>query len=348
MEPQDGRPDFSDAKTSSDYYSDGSDEGQSYSAQEFREQYQAFARETTFTPQPAVGFGESTYGLDPDKIVVANTGPAKGLRAAYRQDLQPLYRWDSRDYTVIFKEGFRPHNDKRPSSMQHYQAETIETALVSTTRDARWDADEGPRPAWSASAEGYSYRYTINAPGGYDFLASLNVKSYARQQEVAFWKGIRPEYISEVAIFDQNGVERARYSNPNAHAARETEARRIAAERAAAVSPHASTRPGVTAQQPTWQTASPGPSTASTANPSGYGYAQPSYAAANTLPPGYGNMGANVAVASYAMPPGYGNAQPSYAAANTLPPGSPQNYQSPSVSPQNPSHHQAKGKGRRR
>ncbi|WP_381798873.1 hypothetical protein [Streptomyces niveus] len=223
--PADHRPPFSDAHTSSDRYESGSDDGTSHNWEDFREQYLKYARETTFVPQPTVGFGKSEFGPRPEQIKVANSGPAKGLRAAYRKDLEPLVRWDPRDYEEVFKFGFRPHNDKRPSSFNYYQAEMTETALVSTSRDATFD-EEGPRPAWAFNNEGHFPRYTINAPGGYDFVASLNTSAYVNQQEVAFWKGIRPEYISGVTIFDRDGSIVAEHSNPNAHAAHEVEERR--------------------------------------------------------------------------------------------------------------------------
>ncbi|MFD3483547.1 hypothetical protein [Streptomyces sp. NPDC058665] len=186
------RPDFSDASTSSDRYQSGSDEGDLHDWEDFREQYLRYARETSFTPQPTVGFGKSKFGPPPEKIKVANSGPARGLKAAYRRDIEPVYRWDPREIGVIFNEGFKPHNDKLPSSLQYYQAEMTETALVSASRDSTFD-EEGPRPPWAVDANGHFKRWTINAPGGYDFVASLNRKAYVNQQEVAFWKGVKGE-----------------------------------------------------------------------------------------------------------------------------------------------------------
>ncbi|MCZ1007826.1 toxin glutamine deamidase domain-containing protein [Streptomyces lydicus] len=226
-----GRPEFSrPPSVSSEWYS--SDDEDPVSKEFFKEEYTRFGRETTFTPQPTVGFGSSLYGPRPEDMPLARSGEllgdpsagAEAFRIAYRFDLEPLFRWDSRSWEVIFVEGFRPHNGKRPVSLRFYQAEHIDTALVSTTRDGTF-AEEGARPEW-AMKDGRTYRYTINAPGGYDFLGSLPRYAYANQQEVAFWKGVRPEFISGVAVFDDAGNVLETVSNPNAHAAREVEAER--------------------------------------------------------------------------------------------------------------------------
>ncbi|MFF5161595.1 hypothetical protein ACFY3N_36485 [Streptomyces sp. NPDC000348] len=210
-------PDFSDPSVSGSHYSDGSALSDPGDYQEFLEYYRRYARESTFTPQPTVGFGSSIYGPRPEQIRVANTGPAAGARVVYRADLEPLYRWDSRPPEVIFRDGFQPHNGRLPSSLQYYQSEQTETGLVSTTRDLNPDAAQ---PSWARNSAGHSFRYTIHAPGGYEFLASLtHHASFYGQQEVAFWKGIRPEYIAQVDVFDRSGLRVVSQLNPNAHAA---------------------------------------------------------------------------------------------------------------------------------
>ncbi len=211
------RRNFSDASFSSDRLSDGSAEDDPGNLEEFLDHYRCYARETSFQPQPTVGFGESRYGPRPEEIIVANTGPAAGARVVYRADLEPLYRWDARGAEIIFREGFRPWNDKLPSSLQYYQGEAPESALVSTTRDPN-PAGAQPRDAFDEN--GFSYRYTIYAPGGYEFMTSLTHHgALYGQQEVAFWKGIRPEYIARLDVFDRNGQLRGISVNRNAYGA---------------------------------------------------------------------------------------------------------------------------------
>ncbi|MFE7119583.1 hypothetical protein ACFU99_29615, partial [Streptomyces sp. NPDC057654] len=222
-----GRPEFSrPPSVSSEWYS--SDDDNALDEEAFREEYQRFARETSFVPQPAVGFGDSVYGPRPEDLPVARIGDLAGgpdgggraFRVVYRVDVEPLFRWDSRPPEVIFGEGFRPHNDKRPVSLRFYQVDHIETALVSTSRDGVFGEEEGALPAWAVQ-NGVAYRYHVDAPGGYDFMASLPRHAYPPQQEVAFWKGIRPEFISRVTVFDGAGnVVRVQW-NPGAFAAAE-------------------------------------------------------------------------------------------------------------------------------
>ncbi|MEV8031618.1 hypothetical protein [Streptomyces sp. NPDC086182] len=158
-------------------------------------------RSVTPTPQMTAGFGSSKYGPHPRNIVVANTGPAADATLQYRKDMGQLWRWDSRGPDVIFREGFRPHNNLAPSSLQHYQNTHQETALVSFTRDPDPDSS---RPEWAVDENGRSYRYLAFPSGGYDFVSSLQTASLPGQDEVALWKGVRPEYIARVEVFDRN------------------------------------------------------------------------------------------------------------------------------------------------
>ncbi|MFE2337354.1 scabin-related ADP-ribosyltransferase [Streptomyces coelicoflavus] len=192
---------YSSADTASSHYtgSEGSFEGAENPEAFATNFFDAGPRETTYIPQPASGFGSSMYGPDPSTITVARSGPMEGAQVTYRADLEPLYRWDSRSPREIFHSGFRSYNDKKPSSFQYYQAETIETALVSTSRNSAYTDDLPPEGA--VNEDGTTYRYTVMVRGGYDFLTSLGYAAYANQNEVAHWKGIKPEYVYSVQKF---------------------------------------------------------------------------------------------------------------------------------------------------
>ncbi|WP_373429211.1 hypothetical protein [Streptomyces sp. V4I23] len=120
----------------------------------------------------------------------------------YRQDREPLYRWDSRPPEIVMVEGMRPKSGSLPRSLRLYQNVKHHTAFVSTTRNPN------PReyiPSWrldDARSRGFTYRYKIDAPGGIDLLATLNLASAPNLQEVVFWKGIKPRHIVQVDIFD--------------------------------------------------------------------------------------------------------------------------------------------------
>ncbi|MET7456220.1 hypothetical protein ABZT03_30925, partial [Streptomyces sp. NPDC005574] len=150
---------------------------------------------------------------------MANSGPALNGKPAYRKDLEPVYRWDNRKPKKIFKEGFPSWNNMKPSSLQYYQNENGYTGYVSTTRKPEFAGATGMPPVDALTDDGESYRYTIEAPGGIDFLTTLGREAaYANQEEVAFWRGIRSEYIVSATKFNQNGEAVKEYINPNAAA----------------------------------------------------------------------------------------------------------------------------------
>jgi hypothetical protein len=75
----------------------------------------------------------------------------------------------------------------------------------------RWDLV----PLEAVFAEGFIYRYELTASGGIDMVATLNVDTYDGLQQVVFWKGLKPEYIAGVEVFqsDASGlVQVAEYS----------------------------------------------------------------------------------------------------------------------------------------
>ncbi|MFI6684211.1 hypothetical protein [Streptomyces sp. NPDC050485] len=194
-------PDFSDAEE----IDDGG-----YDSEAFEEDYQQFMatrdqlpRDTTTNPQPAAGFGKSTYGIHPSKVKTLRQDRKKGRPAPelrYRQDNHLLYRWDKRAPGEILGSGFAPWNEKLPPSLRHYQKLLQKTGFVSTTR-----SEGGYVPEWARQTDGSGYRYVINAPGGIDLVDTLGTTSFVQQQEVIFWKGIRPEFILRVEKCNAKG-----------------------------------------------------------------------------------------------------------------------------------------------
>ncbi|WP_435879811.1 scabin-related ADP-ribosyltransferase [Streptomyces flaveolus] len=191
--------DFSDIEEYGPYASDGSfDEEESQDLIDATLQ-SVPGRAVTPTPQRAGGFGRSKYGPRPDAVMVAYTGPAVGATLMYRKDSEAVFRWDTRGPGIIFPRGFEHQNNVAPSSLQYYQNQAQDTALVSFTRDP----DPNARPEWAFNEEdGLAYRYLGFPPGGYDFVSTLQTASMPSQDEVAFWKGSRPEYVARVDAFD--------------------------------------------------------------------------------------------------------------------------------------------------
>ncbi|MFJ8388829.1 DUF4157 domain-containing protein [Streptomyces sp. NPDC094438] len=201
MEMELDPPDFSDAEE----IDDGG-----YDSEAFEEDYQKYLatrdqlpRDTTATPQPAAGFGKSTYGIHPSKVKTLRQDKKQGRAAPelrYRQDNHLLYRWDKRAPGEILGSGFAPWNEKLPPSLRHYQKLLQRTGFVSTTR-----SEGGYVPDWARQTDGSGYRYVINAPGGIDLVDTLGTVSFVQQQEVIFWKGIRPEFILRVEKCNAKG-----------------------------------------------------------------------------------------------------------------------------------------------
>ncbi|MFI5983497.1 hypothetical protein ACIBEA_21790 [Streptomyces sp. NPDC051555] len=190
------------------------------SSDDFEAAYNSFPRSTTTTPQATVGFGKSRFGVPPEKLKTlrhewrefADDPDEDGFYPAdcppkllYRQDDELLYRFDTREPDEIFREGFKPLTEKVPASLRFYE-HTLHsgddgTAFVSTTRSPWW----GSTPDWFQRPDSLIYRYVIKAPGGIDLMATLGAKSLVKQQEVVFWKGIRPEYIDRLEIVNSKG-----------------------------------------------------------------------------------------------------------------------------------------------
>ncbi|MFE6904820.1 hypothetical protein ACFVFJ_50370, partial [Streptomyces sp. NPDC057717] len=160
-----------------------------------------YRRETTGRPQPSAGFGKSRFGLRPDRIFPTRRGKPSGLR--YRKDNEDLYRYDDRPYETIFLEGFRPWNNKVPRSLRHYMRHMQKSAFVSTTRVRQEHVMKLAFP--STLSNETANRYVIKAPGGIDLLETLKTQALPKEQEVMFWKGIRPEFIDRVEVVNKEG-----------------------------------------------------------------------------------------------------------------------------------------------
>ncbi|WP_055701667.1 scabin-related ADP-ribosyltransferase [Streptomyces silaceus] len=193
--------DFSDAEEISDGGYDS--EANEYDYPTFMAERDTHPRSTTPTPQPAAGFGESTYGIDPAKVKSMREDRKQGRDVPplrYRKDSELLYRWDGRTPDQILGTGFKPWNEKLPASLRHYQKLLQKTGFVSTTR-----SPGGYVPDWARQPDGSGYRYVIDAPGGIDLVDTLGTTSFVQQQEVIFWKGIQPGHILRAELCDKNG-----------------------------------------------------------------------------------------------------------------------------------------------
>ncbi|MFD9292588.1 lonely Cys domain-containing protein [Streptomyces sp. NPDC060030] len=162
------------------------------------------ARIITRTPEKAIGFGSSRFGINPKKLKVfrklSRGAPAQSYGdIKYRHDKSPLYRFDTRQPDEIFAKGFNSWNGKIPRSLRHYQRFQQKTGFVSATRNPL-----GYMP-WCTLKDGTLNRYVIRARGGIDLVESLKERSFVWQHEVLFWKGIRPEFIDRVEQIDRNG-----------------------------------------------------------------------------------------------------------------------------------------------
>jgi len=218
FDAMDAQDEYSDAEyVGLDYESDAYEEDQA----SFDSKANRYRRETSETPQPAVGFGQSRLGALPG-LVKPMRQDAKGRAlppVKYRTDNEPLYRYDTRGPDVIFAEGVAPRSDKLPRSLRLYQkilhSGENGTAFVSTSR-----SPGDYIPEWAKQSNGDAFRYVINAPGGIDLVATLGTTSFVEQQEVIFWKGIRPEYIDRVEVLDSSKnvkqvLRRTDWQNPD-------------------------------------------------------------------------------------------------------------------------------------
>ncbi|WP_194893001.1 protein-glutamine glutaminase family protein [Catenulispora pinisilvae] len=164
---------------------------------QFDAHWRAFPPKVTQVPTTSVGFDRGPRDFKPELLPSARrySPPLKASPLWYRDDNSPLYRWDLREPGAVFGTGFRPGNRDLARSLRYYVAQKHATGLISTTRTPDWIHTLD----FAIRQDHRVYRYTIDAPGGIDVLSTLGTKSpFPNEYEVAFWDGIRPEFITGV------------------------------------------------------------------------------------------------------------------------------------------------------
>lgn len=181
---------------------DNDSEGYEADPQDYFAERGRAERDTTGDPQPAAGFGKSKHGINPKKLKTLRHDKhgREAPELKYRKDNKPLYRFDGRGPETIMVEGFKPWNEELPRSLRLYQKELHKTGFVSATR-----SPGDYVPDWARQPDGTAYRYQMNPPGGIDLVDTLGTVSFAQQQEVIFWKGVRPEFVARVDRVDAQG-----------------------------------------------------------------------------------------------------------------------------------------------
>ncbi|MFE9768362.1 DUF4157 domain-containing protein [Streptomyces sp. NPDC005808] len=195
----DSTPDYSSGPDASH---DNDSEGYEWEETEYLAERSRADRDTTADPQPAAGFGKSKHGINPKKLKTLRHDKhnRQAPELKYRKDDKPLFRFDKRSPEQIMDEGFKSWNEEVPRSLRLYQKELHKTGFVSATRSAGDYV-----PDWARQPDGSAYRYQMNPPGGIDLVDSLGTVSFAQQQEVVFWKGVRPEFVSGFDKVDASG-----------------------------------------------------------------------------------------------------------------------------------------------
>ncbi|CAL5066028.1 unnamed protein product [Urochloa decumbens] len=126
-----------------------------------------------------------------------------------------VFRWNTIDYRHVFENGFqaRPQGDTPNGTyydLDHYvhqagspldQTRPVNHVFISTTLNSGWR----PTPSTTILPQGAElevYRYEIYAPGGIWVRQTLgNRYRYPAQDEVAFVRGIAPQYIRSAQLF---------------------------------------------------------------------------------------------------------------------------------------------------
>ncbi|KAK2598202.1 hypothetical protein QQS21_005679 [Conoideocrella luteorostrata] len=130
---------------------------------------------------------------------------------------EPLSRWDSRPPSVIFQDGFQPHEapmsiekfrkmDDFQLSLHRFVNDQPQSIFVSTTRPV--SSKEGKAEIWRPNTISGKYRYEIFAYGGIDVLATFERQAeifYPEQHEITFIGGIRPELIRTATEYNERG-----------------------------------------------------------------------------------------------------------------------------------------------
>ena len=133
-------------------------------------------------------------------------------RPSIRAEEEWLWRWDRTHPRDIFRNGFRPRvafeglvagMRHHATNLREYVANNIPSVFVSTTRRN-----------WTPRARANMFRYDIFAPGGIDVNPTLGSHRFENQMEIAFFSGIRTEFIFGAVELDQNQRQVRYHLNP--------------------------------------------------------------------------------------------------------------------------------------
>lgn len=136
--------------------------------------------------------------------------------AGDRDIINPVFRWSSTHYNTIFAQGFQARAQGRTPTATYYSLDDhvhnggapldtnrpVTHAFVSTTLSRRWTPNPSRQILPPGGPPVEVYRYEIFAPGGI-FVANCSLNSYEHQnqQEVAFVRGIAPQYIRSAQLY---------------------------------------------------------------------------------------------------------------------------------------------------
>ncbi len=140
------------------------------------------------------------------------TDQRSNSRPIIEAELEWLWRWDRRHPRTIFRTGFVPvvniNNlefgiSNEATNLRNYVGQNTNSVFVSTTRTR-----------WTPRARAGRFRYNIFAPGGIDVNPTLGQHVHQNQMEIAFFGGIRTQYIHSAVEFDRNSLQVAYHLNP--------------------------------------------------------------------------------------------------------------------------------------
>lgn len=146
------------------------------------------------------GVGEVWGG--PDRLEAAVTDVdvnAIDPAPVWRQSDEPLYRSDTREPGEIFEDGFGPL-DPTDTDLSNHVYYNDPSAFVSTTRNEELYRQD----LW----EEMPYRYTINAPGGIDVVATIPEahEEFPGQDAIEFPGGVDPRFVEGVHRVNPDGT----------------------------------------------------------------------------------------------------------------------------------------------
>lgn len=137
---------------------------------------------------------------------------------------QRLVKWDTRRPKEVFTKGLRPTVDlscihysyteliHKVTDLEMYATTNTPSVFVSTTREKE------DRTLWTPNSNrGGIYGYEIYAPGGIDVAKQLGTDRFSNKHEIAFFGGIRSEFIlGAIELDSQEGEHQILYHrNPN-------------------------------------------------------------------------------------------------------------------------------------